>query len=161
MITDFSEQRVSIIDGNKCLFVATKKALQFLRRSNLKTDNFKDIIKLTYHFFVLESIKLKQSTRLKFNCTIVFYTADFKSQLLSDKFFKILYKKIKNTSPIPVFLMNTSNKLDLPYAALACLEKNKSNMNALYKHANNYNLTFLKRMLDKPVFDINASDDLA
>lgn len=146
MVTEFLDQRVVVIDGNACLKVATKKAMLFAKRANLNIKSAKDIINLMYHFFIVESLSLKRPLKLKFRCTIVFYVDDLKSQLKNTEAAEYLVKKLKKTSPIPVFTMDRRNNQDLPHAAECCVEKSPSNMQAFYKHINTQSLNALKRM---------------
>ena len=159
MIKEFPEQRVVVIDGNECLKSATKKAQRFSQRAGLKLTNSKELLNLIYHFFIVESLSLKRPLKLKFRCTIVFYTAEIKSQLVSEAFFNYLFTKLKKTSPIPVFLMKHKNDVDLPYAASSCLDKDKSNLHAFYKHINNNSLTALKNMFTNRATDIDPDQN--
>lgn len=146
MITELPQQRITVIDGNKCLESVLKKVHLYARRSNLELKKLKDFINLTYHFFIVETLKIKKPLSLKFNCTIVFYVSEIQSQLKNEKAFKSLVDLLKRTSPIPVFIMDRRNDKDLPFAAENCINKHKGNLRSFNKHIFTNNLNALKNM---------------
>lgn len=146
MIKELSEQRIVVINGNACLRDTIKKVHLYARRSSLELKSLKDFVNLTYHFFIVESLKLKKPLSLKFNCTIVFYMVELQNQLKNEKVFKSLVALLKRTSPIPVFTMEHQNDRDLPFAAENCLNKHKGNMRAFNRHIFANNLNSLKNM---------------
>jgi len=146
MVQEFKEQRVAVIDGNECFRQSTKKALHFAKNARINLKNSKDLINLLYHFFIVETLSLKKLERLKDRLTIVFYTTEIQMQLKSQNIFNILYKKIKSTSPIPVFTMTARNATDLPYAAEHCANQCKSNLQRFSQHINANSMRALQHL---------------
>jgi len=146
IIQEFKEQRVAVIDGNECFRLSTKKALHFAKNARINLKSPKDLINLLYHFFIVETLSIKRLERLSDRLTIVFYTTEIQMQLKSQNTFNILYKKIKSTSPIPVFTMMRRCSTDLPYAAERCVEEGKSNLQRFNKHINTNSMRVLQRL---------------
>jgi len=142
----YTENRVLVIDGSECLNLATEKAKKFIFQNKLKLKSVRESINFIYHFFIVSVFQLLNSEQLKFRSTIVFYDPKNKNQLLEQKFFDLLLKKIKKTCPVPVFTISSKSKADIPYAAERCLQQEKPRLNGFYNTIYKDSLTALQKM---------------
>jgi hypothetical protein len=159
MIKNIESHRLTVIDGNVLLEKSVKKFLETKKQLNLTKISARETTNFIYHIFIVDLLDLTKSLKYLYRSTIVFYTGEFKDQLLKGNILNFLTKKIKSTSPIPVFTMNLRNDIDLPHAAECCVDKCKSSLRNFKKHIYTNNLKNLKQMYNNKTVLI-ADDSL-
>lgn len=142
----YDVNRVLVIDGDACLDQAVLKTKKFITQNKLKLKSPRESLNFIYHFFIINVFQLINSEQLKFRSTIVFYDSGNKNQLLEQKFFVFLLKKIKKSCPIPVFTILSKNKADVPYAAERCLQNTQAKLNMFYKTIYKDSLVALQKL---------------
>jgi len=159
MIKNIDSHRLTVIDGNALLEKSVRKYLEAKRQLNLTKISSRETTNFIYHIFIVDLLDLTKSLKYLYRSTIVFYTGEFKDQLLKSDISNFLTKKIKTTSPIPVFIMSLHNDTDLPHAAECCIDKCKSSLHSFKKHIYTNNLKKLKQMYNNKTVLI-ADDNL-
>jgi hypothetical protein len=139
----YNENRVIVLDGVECLNAAAQKTKKFVIQNKLKLKN-RELLNFMYHFFIVDVFKLISTEKLKFRSTIVFYDSRNNNQLLEQKFFELLVRKIKKTCPLPIFTVKSKGDADIPHAAERCLQKDNTRINAFYKTIYKDSLTALQ-----------------